>query len=379
MSSGRHIAFMSVPLHGHVNPMLGVVAELVARGHRVTFATGTAFGPLVRRAGATPVGYPTTFPDAGSDWLPADDDGRHAVTAFTRERDAALPVLAAAYRRDRPDLVVADTVTPFAPPLVRAWRVPEVQFSPTHVFYEGSAGDLGETPRLEPAPRPCVVAMPRSLQIQPDRVDPRHVFVGHVAWRRDDGAWSPPRSGRVALVSLGTTYNGRHDVLRQCVEAFTADGGWHVVVAASGTAPDALGPARPDVEVLPWVPQQQVLAHAAVFVTAGGTGSVLEGLAAGVPLVVVPQGVEQHVTAARVAALGLGAVVRPVEADAAAVCAAVRAAVHTVTTDPGIRPRLDAMRAEIAASGGASAAADVIEAHLPRPARVIEIAERRNR
>jgi UDP:flavonoid glycosyltransferase YjiC (YdhE family) len=363
--------------------MLGVVAELVGRGHRVTFATGSGFEPLVRRAGATLVGYPTTFPDAGSEWLPADDDGRHAVTAFARERDAALPVLAAAYGHDRPDLVVADTVTPFAPPLVRAWQVPEVQFSPTHVFYDGSARDLGETPRLEAAPRPCVVAMPRSLQIHPDRVDPRHVFVGHVPWRRHDGDWTPPRTGRVALVSLGTTYNRRHDVLRQCVEAFVdgaaEGGGWHVVVAAPGAEPGLLGPDRPDVEVLPWVPQQDVLARATVFVTAGGTGSVLEGLSAGVPLVVVPQGVEQHVTAARVAALGLGAVVRPVETPADAVRAAVRTAVRTVTTDPAVAPRLDAMRAEIAASGGARRAADVIEAHLPRPGRVIEIAQRRNR
>ncbi|MDX6364284.1 MAG: hypothetical protein QOC85_3294, partial [Streptomyces sp.] len=38
-----HIAMFSIAAHGHVNPSLDVVRELVARGHRVTYAIPPSF------------------------------------------------------------------------------------------------------------------------------------------------------------------------------------------------------------------------------------------------------------------------------------------------------------------------------------------------
>ncbi len=376
---GAHIALMSVPLHGHVNPMLGLAAELVGRGHRVTFATGSDFAPLVEETGATMVGYASTFPTSeapGRAWLPADDDGRLAVDAFRRERDAVLPQVTARYADDRPDLVVYDTVTGHAPLLARRWGVPEVRFSPTHAFHQGASGPgVGTGPGADDGSGtvPCVVAMPRSLQYEADKVGDGHVFVGPITWRRRaHGEWAPPDDGRpVALVSLGTTYNRRTDILRECARAFQDLDGrdWHVVVATGHhTDPADLGELPPGVEVRPWVPQMSVLARADVFVTAGGTGSVLEGLTHGVPLVVLPQAVEQFLTARRVVDLGLGRAVPPDKADTAS----VRAAVRAVTTDPGIAGRLAAMREEIAGAGGARAAADVVEARLRPPAHAFD-------
>ena len=39
-----HFAFVSIPAYGHVNPTLPLVAELVSRGHRVTYFTSADFG-----------------------------------------------------------------------------------------------------------------------------------------------------------------------------------------------------------------------------------------------------------------------------------------------------------------------------------------------
>ncbi|MFE9900676.1 nucleotide disphospho-sugar-binding domain-containing protein [Streptomyces achromogenes] len=365
-----HVALMSVPLHGHVNPLLGVAAELVARGHRVTFATGADFAPLIEEAGAVPVRYRTTFPgtdNRGRSWLPADDDGRLAVDAFAKERDAALPQVAAAYTADVPDLVVYDTVTGHAPLLARAWGVPEVQFSPTHAFPAGTRGPgVGGGPGALSDTVPCIVAMPPSLQFEADKTGPHHTYVGPVTWRRHaHGTWTPPPDGRpVALVSLGTTYNTRTDLFRQAAEAVRALDGpdWHVVVATGhGTAPEALEDLPPGTEVHEWVPQVSVLARARLFITAGGTGSVLEGLTAGVPLVVLPQAIEQFLTARQVDTLGLGRALPPQDVTAQS----LRSVVREVTGDPGIGGRLARMRAEIARCGGARSAADVIEARLP--------------
>ncbi|HKS00729.1 MAG TPA: macrolide family glycosyltransferase [Arthrobacter sp.] len=48
-----HFAFICLPATGHVNPTLPVVAELVGRGHRVTYATSAKYAAAVESAGAT--------------------------------------------------------------------------------------------------------------------------------------------------------------------------------------------------------------------------------------------------------------------------------------------------------------------------------------
>ena len=42
-----HFAFICLPAAGHVNPTLPVVAELVRRGHRVTYATSERYAKAV--------------------------------------------------------------------------------------------------------------------------------------------------------------------------------------------------------------------------------------------------------------------------------------------------------------------------------------------
>jgi UDP:flavonoid glycosyltransferase YjiC (YdhE family) len=45
----QHIAFVSIPSIGHVYPTLAVAAELVRRGHRVTYASVGAVPVAARR------------------------------------------------------------------------------------------------------------------------------------------------------------------------------------------------------------------------------------------------------------------------------------------------------------------------------------------
>ena len=64
----RHIAFVSLPAHGHVNPTLSVVTELVRRGWRISYVTAERFGPEVEKTGATLVptaGRPPGGPGPG--------------------------------------------------------------------------------------------------------------------------------------------------------------------------------------------------------------------------------------------------------------------------------------------------------------------------
>ena len=46
------IVFFCIPAYGHTNPTLGVVRELVARGHEVRYYSYEPMRPLIESAGA---------------------------------------------------------------------------------------------------------------------------------------------------------------------------------------------------------------------------------------------------------------------------------------------------------------------------------------
>ncbi|MFT4295528.1 MAG: glycosyltransferase [Micropruina sp.] len=80
------VIFASVPVHGHVTPLLPLAAELVARGDRVRFLTGARFAAAVLATGAEHVPLPGE----------ADFDDRN-VSAHFPERERLSPVKAVAY------------------------------------------------------------------------------------------------------------------------------------------------------------------------------------------------------------------------------------------------------------------------------------------
>jgi MGT family glycosyltransferase len=104
--------------------------------------------------------------------------------------------------------------------------------------------------------------------------------------------------------------------------------------------PAELGDIPANVHVEAWVPQSDVLAHAAVVVCHGGSGTTFGTLAAGVPLVVVPLFADQPGNARCVAAAGAGVVVEPAPGAAATDrigrehAPQIRAAVQAVLADP---------------------------------------------
>jgi MGT family glycosyltransferase len=204
-----------------------------------------------------------------------------------------------------------------------------------------------------------VVFVPRELQPDGDAFDGRYRFVGpSPAAREDDPRWTPPGEP-VVFVSLGTEFNERPAFYRACVAALAGRGPAAIAVGQRVRVDD-LGPLPGGVDVRPWFPQPAVLRHARAFVSHAGMGSTAEALYYGVPLVCVPQMMEQEVNAARVAELGLGVRLDPGTLTAAD----LRAAVDAVTADAAIRSALDRMRDATRRAGGAVAAADAVETHV---------------
>jgi MGT family glycosyltransferase len=112
---------------------------------------------------------------------------------------------------------------------------------------------------------------------------------------------------------------------------------------------DALPDLPDNLRVERWVPQQNVLGHAAAAVVHGGSGSTLGAIAAGVPLVVVPLFADQPQNARRVAEVGAGVAVEPNREDADATIRLLRDAIRTVLDEPSYGQRARALADELRA------------------------------
>lgn len=374
---------------GHVNPTIGIVAELVRRGHDVTCFVPHRFVDRMAATGARVVPVVSTWESAGLD-APPQMHGRHLVRAIGYLLEETRAVVPELLRHDRPDLVLHDgPLAVWGRVLAHRWGVPSVEVWPNLV--SNAHWSMNRYSKVNPLdPRFLVtmlrfgsylrkqgirevqgffegmtatrrlVTLPRAFQYAGATFD-GHRFVGPVLGDRSlDAGWEPPPADRpVLLVSLGSAYNDRPDLYR-AIASTAGDRPWHVVLSIGDVDPGGLGPLPPNVEVHAQVPQLTVLRHARVFVTHAGMGGTMEGLAARVPLVALPQMAEQRANADRIAGLGLGRVLDPATVTAAQLWAAVDA----VAGDPEVSERLGWMAGEIAAAGGAHAASDEVEAAL---------------
>ena len=135
------VLVFNVPAHGHVNPTLPVVAELVARGEQVVYYLTEEFEPQIRRIGAdfrriegTQVGFgPPPGADAGGLSDPATVM-RTMAAFFPRMMAQGLrlvPQLVDRVRAEDADLVVYTPLCPWGRALSEALGLPAVKFSPT--------------------------------------------------------------------------------------------------------------------------------------------------------------------------------------------------------------------------------------------------------
>lgn len=129
-----HIAVVSIPFPGHVNPTIEVVRELAARGHRVTYANDPSYAAVVEAAGAEFKPYRSTLRN-GNDVSGGDTIDQ--LTLFLDDAVAMLPQLREAYGNDRPDLFLYDIAGAPARLLAEQWGMPAVQLSPTFVAWNG--------------------------------------------------------------------------------------------------------------------------------------------------------------------------------------------------------------------------------------------------
>ncbi|WP_103502989.1 macrolide family glycosyltransferase [Streptomyces sp. SM14] len=387
-----HIAFFNFPAVGHVNPTLGVVEELVKRGHRVTCTATEFFVPAIKAAGATPIVYESPF---GEFYRSPYNDEMMAGEGL-RCLDEAIALhqqVSGYYGDDRPDVVVHDFMAWGARFYASEHELPAVRLFPSYGVSEtfniaakypwsapddprilemieritallptfGLPGDMGAF--VTDVAETGVIFLPREFHYEGDTFDDRFVFAGPSIKDRStfQGSWKPKSAERpVLLISLGTASTGWPEFFSFALQAF-GDSGRDVVMALGDHIdPADLGDVPANFEIRRHVPQLDVLRHADVFLTHAGMNSTMESLYHGVPMVAVPQMNEQRANALRVEELGLGRHLPREEVTAES----LRASVDAVAADAAVAERVRAMKEALRAVDGPAVAADAVERRI---------------
>ncbi len=123
--------FFSLPLHGHTNPSLPLVRELIRRGDEVIYHSSAAFADKVAQTGARYRPYRSEFL-ADLTHLPGKLE--ELSWLLMRTTEDLLERELAAFRAERPDYLITDSVAPWGQWLGEVLGVPVVTSMSTFAF-----------------------------------------------------------------------------------------------------------------------------------------------------------------------------------------------------------------------------------------------------
>ena len=369
---------------GHLLPLVPFTDALRDRGAEILVATRASTADAVRAHGfdVWPFGE---APSAERDPIFASAQGRSndeanilvVTEAFARlDARAALPGVLDACRTWRPDLVINE-VTEFAGPLAATHEgIPYATVGISLAALERKVmphvGAVLDELRAELGTPPGAHVPSRMLSLAPPALDdpaPEQLLRFR---HRDAGAPRPlpdfwdGADGPLVYVTFGSVAPQMGffpDLYRAAVDALAGLPVRVLVTTGRAGDPAALGALPANAHAERWVPQADLLPHVAALVCHGGSGTVHGGLAAGVPMAVLPLFADRPYNAACVAEIGAGVALAQGPAGIAGVADAVRALLE----DPAYAGRARAIAAETRRLPTVDAAAEVLHelAHVP--------------
>jgi MGT family glycosyltransferase len=354
---------------GHLLPLLHYAKALVASGHEVLVAASQRLKEPLLGAGLPHAVVADASEDAlASAWArasataPEQRAGIIVGEIFARARaPAAFPGLRELIRAWHPQLVIRESFEFAALVAAEVAGVPHVRIAVTHPVQEerlcslpvgdidmlrrmaGLPADDGASLRAEPVLTSFPASFERSVQIvgarRPYRINPNKegASLARSDWRHD-GDDLP-----LVYMTFGTDTKVFGPRYRAAISAVAALPVRALLTTGRRFDLDALGTVPANLRIEAWVPQAEVFPRAAALVCHGGAGTVLGGLAAGLPQVVIPQGADQPENAQSVAAIGAGIALGHADAEA------LRGALQQVLNAPEFRRAARAVAREMAA------------------------------
>ncbi len=382
------IAFFCIPAHGHTNPTLEVVRELINRGNEVWYYSYLSFKEKISSTGAKFIACDEF--DAEQKLTPEDGARLGKDIAFSTkvivDTTLALDEMVCRDMQEfKPDCIVADSMAFWGKAAAIKLNIPFISSTTTFAFNQYSSrimkqsiGQLFKTifamksakreiKRLQDKGYPIknvlsiisndnntntIVYTSREFQPYAETFSDKYSFVGPSIKKPDV---LPQKTDKKTIyISMGTVNNMLMEFYKNCISAFK-DSNYEIIMSVGEyTNIEDFGEIPANFSIYNSVKQVEVLQNVDVFVSHCGMNSVNESLYFEVPLVMFPQTTEQGGVARRVSDLGAGVYLKNNSP------AAIAQAVNTILSDTKFNINATKISESFKNSGGTKEAVDAI-------------------
>lgn len=333
------IIFFGIPAHGHINPTLPIVRELINRKKRVVYYCTNEFSSKIESSGAEFRPYKIDI--MNNDNKKIAKNFISLTRSILESTDDIIEQHLDEVRKENPVCIIHDSFCTWARCIAKVLNIRAV--CSTTIFPIGdkflnpaillmilsSFSDFYKFKKLSKYYRLKynikidlkntlinkedlnIVYSSKYLQPNSEGIDESYKYVGPSISTNEenidlDSFIDKPTDKKLVYISLGTVLNNNVGFYRKCIEAFAKKD--FVVIMSIGESINIkeLGEIPDNFIVKNYWPQLRVLQLADMFISHAGMNSVHEALYYGVPLILVPQQVEQMMIGKRVEELGAG-------------------------------------------------------------------------
>lgn len=334
------IVFFNIPAHGHTNPTLGVVKELINNNHDVYYYSYEIMREKIESSGAH--------------FIPCDKfDSQTKLSNEDKEKIAKDLVFSTnlivdmTLRLDdeilkemqelKPDVIVADSMAFWGKLIAKKLNIPFISSTTTFAFNKYSARVMkqegpGLFSLIKSIPKinksldrlrqkgyevksmldiiandentSTIVYTSKYFQPYSETFNDNYAFVGPVL--RESVEKTEKVEIPTVYISLGTVNNNHKNFYQNCFEALKDENLRVIMSVGEDIDIELLENIPNNFTVKKHVDQISVLKNTDVFITHCGMNSVSEALYYGIPLILFPQTTEQKGVANRVSELGAG-------------------------------------------------------------------------
>ena len=337
--------FINMCGQGHFNPTLGLVKELINRGEQVTYIAGEEFKNKIEKTGAMFKGYKKSY----------DVQNLFDGSLNSENNEPLLKVIGTFKEiietlfnlNEKFDYIIYDSAFMLGNEVGRILKIPAIcsittfaankrtnclsaqikEFGPNIQKFLNSLEYINFVKCLkEEYGIKCpsivnavsakgminIVYTSKYFQLCGESFDESYKFIGpSIVARKEDMSFSleTNENKKVIYISLGTIFNDSIEFYENCFKAFDNMDIKIIMSVGKNLDINAFKSIPSNFIVRNYVSQLEVLKIADVFITHGGMNSTNEGLYYDVPLILIPQFIDQPSVANRVAELGAGIVI----------------------------------------------------------------------
>ena len=382
------IVFFCIPAHGHTNPTLSVVKELVSRGHQVWYYSYNIMREKIEATGATFIScddYGVEQKLSNKDSARAGKDLAFSIKILVDTTLALDDKICNDMIKLKPDCIVADSMALWGMAAAKKLGIPFLSSTTTFAFNQHSSRIMKQSlkdlfkmffsiskiskqiKRLEDKGYPVkniidiignnenthtIVYTSPEFQPCSETFSDKYTFVGPLIC--DSNVNIEKNKDKMIYISMGTVNNDMMSFYKTCISAFKETDYQVIISAGNLVSIDDFGIIPENISVYSQVDQIAVLKQADVFISHCGMNSVSESLYFKVPLVMFPQTTEQKGVAERVLSFDAGIKLKKPDADS------ILQAVNKIFNDNTYKENADKIAYGFKKSSGVKGAADKI-------------------